>query len=130
LKKAAAISFLLIFLFTNTELKQLLKLPVLIHHYMEHNKEDAGKTLLAFLYEHYAEEHVVKTPRHHDKDHENLPFKSHHTGISQVPVFCVSVTAIDCTIDAVLPASVKNVYTEPSHYPSALSKIWQPPRSC
>lgn len=131
LKKAAAISFLLVFLFANTELKQLLKLPVLIHHYIEHHKDDAGKSLLAFLHEHYAEEHTPSTSsQHHANDHQNLPFKSHHTGISQIPVFCSLSTGFDCTLESILPVTVKNHYTEQSHYPSALSRIWQPPRAC
>ena len=98
---------------------------------MEHDKDDAGKSLLAFLHEHYAEEHAASSSTHnHDDDHENLPFKSHHTGISQAPVFCSTSVGFDCSIETILSITVNNFYKEPSHYPSALSKIWQPPRAC
>jgi hypothetical protein len=130
LKKAAAISFLLIFLLANTELKQLLKLPVLIHHYMEHDEDDAGKSLLAFLQEHYAEEHAKAATQHHDQDHENLPFKSHQDGFSQSNFFCATPATFDYESERTIKVITNSIYIESSHCPSALSKIWQPPRIC
>ena len=97
---------------------------------MEHGADDAGKSLLAFLHEHYTEEHAANAAGHHGQDHQNLPFKSHHSDISQAPVFCVNVTAFNCVVDGILPATEMTIYTESFHHSSALSKIWQPPRFC
>ena len=104
----------------------MLKLPVLVHHYLRHEQQDdTKKSLLAFLQEHYAEEHGNTA---NDKDHEDLPFKSHHTCISQVPVFCSAILRFDCSVDKPVSSIKKIVRPEQFHYATALSKIWQPPR--
>ena len=72
MKKTIAISLLFAFLTSNTELHQLLKLPVLIHHFMEHHDQDHHESFADFLKKHYAD-----NPNHSDNHHhDNLPFKT------------------------------------------------------
>ena len=114
----------------NTELVQLLKLPTLIHHYLEHhddkNDDEYGISFIDFLKNHYNENN------HHsdnDKnDHQNLPFKttvcnSINTVIAfvQQTVFTLHATAVICT---------KNIAsnTEQDYTSKSFGSIWQPPK--
>ena len=74
MKNLIAISFLFVFLGANTELHQLLKLPDLIHHFLEHRTQEPNETITEFLVEHYSDtQNHSKTDQH---DHDNLPFKT------------------------------------------------------
>ncbi len=73
MKKIIAISFLLVYLFSTTEAKQLLKLPLVFQHFKEHQKENKTISFLHFLKIHY----LQGSPR--DKDYNRdmqLPFKT------------------------------------------------------
>jgi len=127
LKKIITISFLSIYLFSTTELSQLLKLPSLVEHYIEHKQENRDITLWAFLCMHYA--HGIVKDADYDKDMK-LPFKTSD--------------GINLTITAFTPHNfsteiAKPVTNETKSFPSYnevflassfLSNIWQPPRTC
>lgn len=72
-----AVIFLLLLFASTTEVGQLLKLPLLISHFMDHYNEE-GQSVYAFLHEHYVHHHGANT----DKDEDDrLPFKT--TNIQQ-----------------------------------------------
>jgi hypothetical protein len=88
-KSFVAISFILLHLFSTTELGELLKLPVLVHHYFEHEEEHEHLSFIGFFKAHYAELHKAEG-KHHNEDHQRLPFKGHDhhfltVNISAVP---------------------------------------------
>lgn len=60
-------------LFTQTELYQLLKLPVFVAHYLEHRQEDPTISLKSFFVIHYLSGNPVDDD--YDRDMQ-LPFKS------------------------------------------------------
>ncbi|SJZ47546.1 hypothetical protein [Sediminibacterium ginsengisoli] len=73
MRKLAAILLFSIYLFGTTEASQLLKLPVLMQHYIEHKALDHSITLTAFLKMHYI------GPDIRDNDYQRdmqLPFKT------------------------------------------------------
>ncbi|MCX6182126.1 MAG: hypothetical protein NT150_09385 [Bacteroidetes bacterium] len=76
MKKLLAISLLSLYLLTLTEVGQLIKLPLLVDHFIEHKEKDQNLSLLDFLAMHYSHSH---TP---DADDLKLPFKSHNGCIS------------------------------------------------
>jgi len=53
MKKTLAIFFLSTYLLSTTELFQLLKLPILIEHFVEHQEQDHGMSFLGYLIHHY-----------------------------------------------------------------------------
>jgi len=55
-KKGIIIFFLLSFLSANTAFGEVLKLPLLIHHYFEHSQEDNDNSIIDFLAKHYIED--------------------------------------------------------------------------
>lgn len=125
-KKFFAISFFFIYLFSTTELHQLLKLPMLFEHYTEHLEENKQITLWQFFYIHYAMDHGKDAD--HGKDMK-LPFKSHDncvTGISNVYVPLFQNNSI------LKPSQFleKKTFKNKDHFllTSFLSNIWQPPK--
>jgi hypothetical protein len=128
LKKLTAISFMLFFLCANTEIGQLLKLPVLVHHYLEHHDDDdAGISLTDFLHKHYDEEKSHPSP---GNEHEKLPFKSYDLGFLQTTL--VFQPPVDFELNSDKPSATKATisYSEGFYSSSILSRIWQPPKSC
>lgn len=128
MKQTIAISLLLIHLFTATELYQLVKLPLLIEHFIEHKEAKSDLTFWKFLKLHYADDIVA------DEDHDqdmNLPFKSDDGCIN------ISLTAVigSPQSDLILKPYFSETKTffayKESFLPSSfLSNIWQPPKAC
>lgn len=129
MKRLMAIFFLFNFLCVNTALGEILKLPLLIHHYYEHIHENGEETIVDFLAQHYKgdiEHH------HQDKhnDHERLPFKTLNDLIAQVisliPQQMLSITRIIYEeADIKLSTNYHQNYTN-----TYINSIWQPPRFC
>jgi hypothetical protein len=127
LKKLTGILFLLIFLCATTETAQLLKLPVLLHHYLEHHSDDTGKSFTDFLKQHYSEENSHTSE---NNEHQKLPFKYNDVGFWQVILVFQSAENFD--FQTVRPVSTKeNIVCSTAFLSfSVLSKIWQPPKFC
>jgi hypothetical protein len=128
LKKLTAILLLTAYLFSTTELHQLLKLPAVFEHFAEHQQKDKTISFLQFLDMHY----MHGSPK--DKDYSEdmkLPFKSADNCLSMVSPI-------------VIPRLVHNLENHVVHIPekemhipkdelipsSYLSSVWQPPKSC
>ena len=137
MKKAIAILLLTTYLFSTTELSQLLKLPALVNHFIEHQDENKDLTLWEFMDIHYA--HGIVKDADYEKDMK-LPFKtmenfSIQISIAVPPSFIVSSFYLTSFV-----ISNKNIYTylkKDTHILSNdsltavhLSSIWQPPRFC
>lgn len=107
---------------------EIMKLPQLVKHYFDHEKEEhPGLSFGSFLWEHYVDgEHEDETKGHCD---ENLPFKHCHDCCTHV------VSAIVCLV----PITSNEI-----HYPVSGNEIrfndeqqfcsfyncciWQPPK--
>lgn len=127
MKKIVAIVFLFTFLSTNTEFGQLLKLPVLIHHYFEHVELDENESLINFLKVHYERE--INHPDDVHGDHERLPFKTTDFHTAHVPVILQPLTIEIPSITEKAVIQDNKVYSIDEHYSFAhLRNIWQPPR--
>ena len=126
LKKVFAISFLFIYLFTTTELSQLLKVPLLVEHFIEHREDNRHISLWQFLCIHYAKGEVRDAD--YDRDMQ-LPFKTHDYTLSVIsntyaPLFeSVSIQLTKQIVEKKIFAIKDEVLLT-----SFLSNIWQPPR--
>ncbi len=126
MKRSIAIGFLLIFLLANTELHQLLRLPVLLSHYQEHLAENQEIDFIQYILLHY-------TTGEADADFERdqqLPFKGQHTCAE------ISLTTADVPQNTVdLPTKkIEDSKSHTSYYKefftsTPLLSIWQPPRA-
>ncbi len=129
MKKRIAILFVILYINFTTELYQLLKLPILMEHFFEHQSQNSSLTFFEFLSMHYSQEDD------HDGDIEKdskLPFKSHsfcNSSISFIPLNVeVNYTFTELKIFKERK-SIINFYTflvSSSH----LKAIWQPPQIC
>lgn len=127
MRKWAAIFVLVLHVMATTECSELLKLPVLVQHFMEHRSEEGDVSFVNFMKMHYAKEE-----HHHEPNHNHqLPFKSHEG--------CINLNILICLIQP-LPVSGNNLFPHSPYYFIApeetfqasahLSAIWQPPKNC
>ncbi len=127
LRKLTAILLLLIFMCANTEIGQLLKFPVLIHHYVEHHKVDTSISFTDFLQKHYTEENSHPST---NNEHEKLPFKSQDVGFSLTTLIYQSPVSFELPFTKPASSKEKNIYSSNFYSSAILTKIWQPPRCC
>jgi hypothetical protein len=130
LKKLLAISLLSIFLCANTELGQLLKLPTLLHHYLEHHEDksdDENESSFAnFLGKHYNQnnQHSEDT----ENDHQNLPFKIIEFNALNTAVTLAQEINFELNNSPTTSAIKIGTYTEPHYASKSFGSIWQPPK--
>lgn len=127
LKRFVVILTLTLFVFTVTECNQLLKLPVLLEHYIEHKASNQNISFSDFLYMHYAGNDF--NDQDQDRDMQ-LPFKSHSHFTSMV---VQSLPLQSETISLKLSIRISKsptVYKRLNFQSFYLSSIWQPPKSC
>ena len=115
------------YLFSATEARELLKLPILFEHFAEHKQLDGKLSMWEFLCIHYAHGDV------RDADYEKdmkLPFKTSSTHHSDNPL---SFFVKTCSLPTVLTFTNRTFL---NHTPSSkilsnhLESIWQPPKYC
>ncbi|PJJ79550.1 hypothetical protein [Mucilaginibacter auburnensis] len=128
MKKLTAILILVAYLFSTTELHQLLKLPIVFQHYKEHKAWNSGISFLDFLDMHY----MHGSPHYGDYDEDmQLPFKSFDKCLSTtIPVIVPQKIKIAVHQPVKLKKQMRFMLTDdfiPSLY---LSRIWQPPKAC
>ena len=127
-KKISAIFFFTIYLFSTTEIHQLLKLPLIFEHFSEHQKENKQISITEFLKIHYLNSAVKD--KDYDKDMQ-LPFKSADDCISSISPAFVPVT-IQHTDAELIDISPEKIFflKDKVLLSSYLANIWQPPRDC
>lgn len=128
MKKLFAILLLFIYLISLTELSQLVKLPILVEHFIEHKEKNSNLSLWEFLNMHYAQSDDHDGDR--DKDMK-LPFKS-HDGCINTTIVALPSTNIGTLSEKPICIEKKaySIYTENFLSSSHLSSIWQPPKAC
>jgi len=126
-KKFLPILFLSIYLISATELSQLLKMPLLVQHYLEHKEENHSITIWQFLYMHYALENAKDT----DIKDTKLPFKTSTNVAYSIALGLPNKLDFDLKPKNPLTA-VKKIFYYQSDFASShfLSFIWQPPKAC
>ncbi len=125
MKKVIVIFFLFSFLSANTAFGEVLKLPLLIHHYMEHTQEDNDNSFIDFLAKHYGKDiHHHHNDNHHD--HNNLPFKTINVHSVHLVYFQSSFIEFSKQI---AEKELKTPILQQQNYSNAyLNSIWQPPK--
>ncbi len=118
--------FLVVFLFANTEMHQLLKLPVLVHHFIEHRHQNQEESLIHFLLEHYNDRSSHCNDNHND--HNNLPFKTHDCATVHSTVILNTISSF--VIEEPIRISRQVAILKDKLFVSStfLFNIWQPPK--
>lgn len=125
MKRYLSIVFLIIYLFSMTEVHQLLKTPLLIEHYLDHKKENKELSLINFLEMHYLNGKNIDAD--HDKDIQ-LPFKNFQDNHPNVVLALPEpITFFEPQVsfkDELVP----NFNESQLFISSFLTSIWQPPK--
>lgn len=125
MKKHLGIIILISYLCSYTELKELLKLPLLFTHFTEHSSHDHNLSFTDFISMHYHQEHDNDGD---DAADRSLPFKSHDS--------CVHSSSFNLYTQAAslfikpFETELAQVQTQEKDffYPSFSANIWQPPK--
>ena len=125
MKKIIAIFLLTVYLSSTTEIYQLLKLPFLAEHFLEHKNDNQNLSFVEFLELHYANN------KKSDESDKKLPFKSHDivvnialTGFLQKPIFFKIESPEFKELNPVC------IYDELFIGSAHFDAIWNPPKSC
>lgn len=116
-----AISFLVLYINSNTEFHEMLRVPILFEHFNQHKKLVTDISFWDFLVMHY------KSDVNHDADDNQLPFKDpgHSFTASTLALPIHKIVLKETTAPAKVDHSF--IYHE-TFIASHLSDIFQPPR--
>jgi hypothetical protein len=127
MRKIVSIFLLGIYLFSTTEVYQLLKLPVVFEHFHEHKLADRNISFLQFLVMHYGED----DPKDGDYQRDmKLPFKRTNHYITSI-----SLVTVPESYEIFFPPKfhvTQNVFfikNDSFVHTAFLSAIFQPPKT-
>lgn len=125
MRKFFLIALSTLYIFSNTELTEVFKVPRLLTHYKQHHAQNASITFWNFLVMHYAGDDGIKAD---DNEDLQLPF---HT----VNKHCITslYTLGGAIVQSPPPATVDAQTTFPTKYKkdvlsSYVNLVFQPPR--
>jgi len=118
------IFFLISYLVSTTQLSQVLRLPILVEHFIEHTEKDHNLSLWHFLVLHYD---------HHEPDGDyetdrKLPFMT-PSDMATIVVYFNDPYHFVIKNELIQGKEIFFHY-EPNVQSSYLSAIWQPPKFC
>ncbi len=107
-------------------MRQVVKLPNLIEHYISHKLRDNNTSIYSFIKMHYIDEQVKDSDYSQDM---TLPFKHHDISVMAINmVFPPKKIEFNFEHKPLKIEEQNNfTYTE-GFYPSVFQKIWQPPK--
>lgn len=121
MKGKIVIGILSLYLIASTEFHQVLRLPLLVQHYVEHREKVSDITFWEFLVMHY------KTDVPHDDQDISLPFKDcHHSLTAQASAMPAPIALASRAPVSTKPASVFN---QSQFHSTFLEEIFQPPKA-
>ena len=112
-------------LFDGSIISQLVKLPKLYDHFIEHKSLDKNVNVIAFISMHYLGKDIQ------DNDHEkdmSLPFKTSH----YQPIFQLAFESQNPITEKLKFTSTQNQWPDRSRFnlvQSSLSSLFRPPRN-
>ena len=126
MRQSLAITLLILYLFSSTEIFELLKFPILIQHYQDHQKKHPKISFASYVCEHYTHGDVEDADKEEDR---KLPYKNidcfHFTSFTVLP----TVTTVEFAENIVFklfkaPPNGYNIVFSSDNF----SSIWQPPK--
>lgn len=122
MKKYFALILLSIFMCANTSIGQLLKIPNLIEHYIDHNNDSCVNSIsfIDYLILHYSKN------AENNLEHQDLPFKTFDTSGSSLFVFSHFNYQIS-PVKTLVSYSKLFLYNE-SFQSNSIAAIWLPPK--
>ena|SRR5258708_7542867 len=116
-----ALSFLLLYINSNTEFHEMLRLPILLEHYNQHKQLASDISFWDFLVMHY------KSDVSHDSDDNQLPFKDPGHSFT-ASTLALPIHKIVLKETTTLTQSDHSYGYSETFIASHLSDIFQPPK--
>jgi hypothetical protein len=123
MKKSIAIFFLVVFSVSFTEAGQVLKIPLLVEHFIDHNEGEKKASLAEFLQQHYFDNHASDGDEEEDN---SLPFKNPGCQLSSLSFLPACIC--EMKTQAKLLKAPYPLYLQPYRLKDPLSDIFHPPR--
>jgi len=125
--KKLLIYFLLFSYLTSfVEVRQVLKMPRLIEHFISHKISNSDMSIYAFLKMHYIDEQIIDSDYKQDM---KLPFKTHDFSSSTITLNIPPEKAtINLQRHLVHVDNSNNFSYSEKYYPSVFQQIWEPPQ--
>lgn len=101
-------------------------MSTLIHHYIEHSKQDNDFSFLDFLSKHYT--HDINHPDDKHHDHQDLPFKTLNSHTLQVVSVAPQSSFFITQISTATSKLKLRPYNQQGFSDAYLNSIFQPPR--
>ncbi len=117
--------FILIFVFSATELHEILKFPILFQHYSEHKQSNNKITFFSFLKDHYLN-HKGKDAN--DSKDMKLPFKSDDKNLITSSYLFFQFNTENKFFVPLKENSEPNLLYQKLELKEFNSNIWQPPK--
>ncbi|HET6543492.1 MAG TPA: hypothetical protein VFG46_23570 [Chryseolinea sp.] len=126
MRRASAISLLLLYFLANTELRELVRMPILFEHFSEHKQRNKHVSFLDFIVLHYFSGHLKDADFERD---QQLPFRGIHWEELSAPA-ALPVESFEEPLPEISYA-ILNVGIYVSRFYSSLFQftIWQPPKA-
>ncbi|HLZ16345.1 MAG TPA: hypothetical protein VKQ08_04870 [Cyclobacteriaceae bacterium] len=121
MSRMLAISFLLLYINSNTEVHEMLRLPILLEHFSQHKKLVSDISFWDFLVMHY------ESDVNHDSDDNQLPFKDPGHSFT-APTLALPIHKMVLKETVVLAEVDHSFFYHETFIASHLSDIFQPPR--
>lgn len=117
---------MLIYLLSFPQVLQLMKLPELVQHFIQHKKHDPETTVYSFIKMHYLDAPIKDADW---KDDMKLPFKSHDFSAAALTVTIPPrKLEIPVALTDVRVLASRQFFYQESLYPPIFRAIWQPPK--
>jgi len=123
MNKLIALFLISVFMCANTSIGQLLKIPNLIEHYIEH-KNELTPTSISFI--DFLESHYSKNTDNTNEDHQNLPFKNFEI-TSTVFILANNANFQIQSVKTLITSKQKFFYHQ-SFKSHLITTIWLPPK--
>lgn len=123
--KSIAIFLLSVFIFSNTELRELGKIGALVGHYQEHKNNDAKITFLEFIHLHYFSGFVRDDDFNRD---QQLPFKVIDCAAPGIVLTLPPVAILELKTPELVVSNKILPQTQSFSSSCHFSDIWQPPK--
>lgn len=107
----------------NTSIGQLLKVPNLIEHYVEHKNE---LTTASISFIDYIKLHYSKNVDNNQHEHQDLPFKTLDNSLTVL--FTFSVITFEIQLLKPLISHKKKFFYNKSFKSNLIASIWLPPK--
>jgi hypothetical protein len=101
-------------------------LPVLIHHFFDHQEQEPDETFADFLNEHYSNHQNHSDNDHHD--HDNLPFKTTDCAAAHISLAFVNPIQFSISRPIIFYDIIFPIYNRAFYSSSVVCNIWQPPK--